>query len=889
MNWQFPEKPKIQSLKVEEKEKEKKSFIANFAFFFFPSLIVASGLVLGIWQPLEQLAYRGLFRLRGTMPWDERVVLIDIDEASLKELGRFPWPRKQYTQLLNQLSAAEPSVVVLDVLMPESSPEDAQMAAAMEKVGQVVLAQGWDRTTTPLRPTPELSKSAIAIGHIANHKDSDGLTRQVVPQLEGVPLLSIAASQVYSLVKEPVKLPPMNQPLLVNWPGEVLQAPHYSFVSVLQGKVPASAFKGKIVMVGVTAAALDPLNTPFDGHPPASGIHLHATVLNNLLQQNCLKAPDPKWILVFLLLGGPILGFTLNRYRARHQLIAVVSLCSGWVIVSVVLLRVGYLMPVVSPVGLFCLTAASLSIQERLRMKAQLQHIEQQQQQRQLYDSLTGLPNRTLFMERLEVALERTYQFENYLFAVLFVDLDRFKVINDSLGHTVGDKLLVAIAHRLCTLMRPRDTVARLGGDEFTILLEEIQQLGDATRVAESIHEALASPFYLDGHEVFAAASIGIALSRRVGEPETRRVGQDGKTIPFLTPSSLPSPNTQKGQEPGLNPEWDLLRDADIALSQAKIMGKGRYAVFHTTLHARAIALLQLETDLRLAIGALSKEGFEFSVLSSPLQDENSKLQTPNLKLLPKSEFRVYYQPIVSLSTGKITAFEALVRWQHPKRGLVSPLEFIPVAEETGLMAQLDWWVLREACCQMRAWQERFVQNSEPSTSNYEQLTIGVNLSAMQFAQSDMVQQIDRIVRETGLETRSLKLEITETCLLEDADAVTAMLEQLRALGVKVGIDDFGTGYSSLGRLHCLPIDTLKIDRSFISGMGEEENRWEIVQTIMTLAHNLGMDVVAEGIETAEQMLQLKRLQCEYGQGYFFSKPVDAPAAEELLAAQPQW
>ncbi|MEP0767867.1 EAL domain-containing protein [Trichocoleus sp. ST-U1] len=318
-------------------------------------------------------------------------------------------------------------------------------------------------------------------------------------------------------------------------------------------------------------------------------------------------------------------------------------------------------------------------------------------------------------------------------------------------------------------------------------------------------------------------------------------------------------------------------------------MGKGRYAVFHTTLHARAIALLQLETDLRLAIGALSKEGFEFSVLSSPLQDENSKLKTPNLKLLPNSEFRVYYQPIISLSTGKITAFEALVRWQHPKRGLVSPLEFIPVAEETGLMAQLDWWVLREACCQMRAWQERFVQNSEPSTSNYEQLTIGVNLSAMQFAQSDMVQQIDRIVRETGLETRSLKLEITETCLLEDADAVTAMLEQLRALGVKVGIDDFGTGYSSLGRLHCLPIDTLKIDRSFISGMGDEENRWEIVQTIMTLAHNLGMDVVAEGIETAEQMLQLKRLQCEYGQGYFFSKPVDAAAAEALLAAQPQW
>ncbi|MBD1935311.1 MULTISPECIES: EAL domain-containing protein [Cyanophyceae] len=786
------------------------------------TLSVAGGSVLGIWQPLEQIAYRGLFHLRGSINWDERVALIVIDDASLRELGRFPWPRKQYTKLVNKLSSAEASVVVMDVLMPESSPDDGELAAAMLRQGRVVLAQGWDATGAALLPTPVLRESAIALGHVSNTPDTDGITRKVSPQFGGVPILGITGLRVYALTKESVKLPNMNRPLWVNWPGSMSQMPQYSFASVVQGKVPASVFKGKIVLVGATALGLDPINTPFDGHPPASGVHLHAAVVNNILQQNYLRIVDERSLLVYLLLGGLVLNCSLSVWNAKQQLIAVASLCSGWVMLSLLLLHTGYLIPIATPLVLFGLTAISLSVQERLKMKAQLQRIEGQQQQRRLYDSLTSLPNRALFQERLQLAVERSQEWEDDLFAVCLLDLDRFKVINESLGHTVGDQLLVAIAHRLSSIIRPIDTVARLGGDEFTILLEDIHDLSDATRVAEDINSALAAPFHLNGYEIFATTSIGIAV------------------------------NSSRGQEE--NSKSDLLRDADIALYQAKAQGGGRYVVFDASVQKDAIALLQLETDLRLAIGAL--------------------INTPSTI----SEFAVYYQPIVSLSTGKITGFEALVRWQHPRRGIVYPGDFIPVAEETGLIAYLDWWVMGEACRQVRAWQKQFSSNNP--------LTIGINLSSRQFDQSDMVERIDEIIRDTGLESSSLKLEITETCLLENAEKAIAHFEQLKALGIKLAIDDFGTGYSSLDRLHRLPIDILKIDRSFVNSRSDETDKWEIVRTIIMLARNLGLDVVAEGVETTDQLFQLKQLQCDYGQGYFFSKPVDAMAAEALLVSQ---
>lgn len=442
-------------------------------------------------------------------------------------------------------------------------------------------------------------------------------------------------------------------------------------------------------------------------------------------------------------------------------------------------------------------------ITERKQAEEQLRH-------NAFYDILTDLPNRALFMERLDLAIKRAKQYEDYLFAVLYFDLDRFKNVNDSLGHLIGDQMLVAIAQRLKACLRSEDTVARLGGDEFAILLENLQNVNDAIEVADRIHQALTLPLSLNGYEVFTSASIGIALSST-----------------------------------GYNQPQELLRDADIAMYRAKALGKARHEVFDKNMHARAVALLQLETDLRRAI--------------------------------ERQEFQVHYQPIVSLATNQITGFEALVRWRHPERGLISPAEFIPFAEETGLIAMIGWLVLRQACTTLRDWQKQF-PNALP-------LSISVNLSGKQFSQPNLVEQIVQILQETGLDASSLKLEITESAIMENVESATAILWQLRKLGIQLYMDDFGTGYSSLSYLRRFPIDKLKIDRSFVSQMMVDNESLEIVRTIVMLARNLGMNAIAEGVETHEQLTQLMSLQCEYGQGYFFSKPVDADTACSLIAA----
>jgi diguanylate cyclase (GGDEF)-like protein/PAS domain S-box-containing protein len=447
--------------------------------------------------------------------------------------------------------------------------------------------------------------------------------------------------------------------------------------------------------------------------------------------------------------------------------------------------------------------AGSLTdITSRKRTEKQLLHDA-------LHDALTDLANRALFMDRLERAIERGKRHKQYLFAVLFLDLDRFKLVNDSLGHIIGNQLLIAIARRLQLCVRLEDTVARLGGDEFVILLEGIESASDATRVAERIQTELAQPFNFSGHEMFASASIGIALSATGYEqPEA------------------------------------ILRDADVAMYRAKALGKSRYEMFDTSMHAQAVTRLQLETDLRHAI--------------------------------ERQEFELHYQPIVLLRNKELVGFEALVRWRHPQRGLVSPEAFIPVAEDTGLIVPLGWWVLQEACRQMHVWQQQFLVGPP--------LSMSVNLSGKQITQPDAVERVEQILQATGLAPSSLKLELTESLMMEHAEATITILQKLKALGIQLAIDDFGTGYSSLSYLYQFPIDTLKIDRSFVNRMDVELEKLELVRTIATLAWNLSMNVVAEGIETQQQLSHLKALGCEYGQGYFFSKPVDAIATEQLLA-----
>jgi diguanylate cyclase (GGDEF)-like protein len=446
-------------------------------------------------------------------------------------------------------------------------------------------------------------------------------------------------------------------------------------------------------------------------------------------------------------------------------------------------------------------------IAEQERISRVLEETKEHFRHAAFHDSLTGLPNRAMFTELLKAEIESSKRRNDHLFAVLFLDLDRFKNINDSLGHTYGDLLLVAFAERLERTLRPIDTLARFGGDEFAILLSGMSDATDAVRVAQRIHDELSQPFVLDKNSAFGTASIGIALSSS---------GYD-------------------------RPE-DILRDADTAMYRAKENGKARYEVFDHGMHARAVSRLQLESDLRQAI--------------------------------EKKEFCVYYQPIISLQTGRLHGFEALVRWNHPRHGLVSPADFIPVAEETGLIVPIGQWVLNEACAHVRQW-----QIDSPS---HRSLSLSVNLSARQVAQPDLLERIKEALEISKLNPHCLKLEITESVVMENAEAAALMFKQLRLLGVQLSIDDFGTGYSSLSYLHRFPLNYLKIDRSFVSRLTTDNDN-AIVRTISTLARNLGMEVIAEGIETDEQYQQLKMLGCEYGQGYLFSRPVDNDHVPHLL------
>lgn len=447
--------------------------------------------------------------------------------------------------------------------------------------------------------------------------------------------------------------------------------------------------------------------------------------------------------------------------------------------------------------------AGSLSdITKQKRSEAEL--IEQAH-----HDRLTGLPNRTLFMEILRTSLERTKRNKSYNFAVLFLDFDRFKVINDSLGHEYGDMLLVSIAQQLRVQLRTVDAAARLGGDEFVVLLDGINGLSGAIEVADRLLNTFAKPHSLGGHEVISTASIGIVTSDGVYD----------------------------------RPE-ELIRDADNAMYQAKASGRARYVVFDEQMHAKALQRLNLEKDMRRAI-----------VLG---------------------QMRLVYQPIVALDNGRLMGFEALLRWEHPELGPVSPDQFIQIAEETGEIVAVGTWVLEQACRQLVAWKQNL-----PEAAN---LFVNVNISKRQVAQPDVVAKLTQIFRETGVHPGDIKLEITESVIMDDRHGITPVLDEIRSMGVQLAMDDFGTGHSSLSCLHSFPIDVLKIDREFIKNMEQRFEYSAVIQAIVTLAHTLGISVVAEGLETAEQVAQLQALECDHAQGYYFARPMPPKQAGEFIA-----
>jgi diguanylate cyclase (GGDEF)-like protein/PAS domain S-box-containing protein len=459
------------------------------------------------------------------------------------------------------------------------------------------------------------------------------------------------------------------------------------------------------------------------------------------------------------------------------------------------------------PSGAAIRVAGSLTdITERKRYEEQLLHDA-------FHDGLTGLPNRALFLNRLAHSVARARRRPNELFAVLFLDLDGFKVVNDSLGHFLGDELLVQMARRLEECVRPGDTVGRLGGDEFIVLLDDIEDVRVAEVVARRVGEALVPTFNLGGQDVSTSVSIGIALSSGgYGRPE------------------------------------DLIRDADTAMYSAKASGRAQVRVFDRAMHEDAVARLKLESDL-----------------SRALSDD---------------QLRLFYQPIIELKSGRITGFEALVRWQHPQRGLVFPSEFIAVAEETGLIDDIGWWVLEKACREVAQWRSDHAE--------FENLQLNVNLSGRQFRFENLARRVVDTAKSMGLPPSALRLEITETVIMEDAPASRQVLADLQGQGVGICIDDFGTGYSSLNYLHAFDVDVLKIDRSFVRRI-TRDHRPEIIGTILELSRSMGLSVTAEGVETREQLIQLRELGCDRGQGYYFARALEPREVVRLLARKPIW
>ncbi len=798
-------------------------------------------------QSWELGSFDSLVRLQPDAGPDPRLLIVGITEADIQALGRFPVSDGAIAQTLTKLQKYHPKVIGLDLYrdLPQP-PGHEELLAKLKAPNIVAIAKMSDAESPGVPAPPGIPRDRVGFNDFV--LDADGVVRRNLisvwkPDKTTVFSFSVQLARLYlkDRVQEEKSSVNSNQ---INW-GKAkflplksdsggyanLDARGYqillkyrsgnnvarqvSMSQVLKGEIDPSWIEDKIVLIGTTAPSTrDVFLTPYSPvqkqTPKMPGVILHAQMLSQLLsavlEGRSLFWIWPQWAEIlwngsWAVLGGVVAWRIVHPARAG---LVGGALLVGLLGISFAMFIEGGWVPLVSPALGLVVTGVGVSAYRKLYDA--------------FHDCLTGLPNRDLFVECLGRAIAHNKGQHSYVFAVLFIDLDRFKVINDSLGHLVGDELLIAVVRRLRASVARADTVARVGGDDFAILARNVD-LGSAIDLADRIHQALIVPFDVRGQEVFVTASIGIAVG---GEPAA----------------------TTREQ-----PEH-LLRDAHTAMYRAKALGTGRYQVFNASMHDLALERLRLETDLRMA--------------------------------LKRREFLLHYQPFVCLASGKIIGFEALVRWQHPQRGLISPLKFIPVAEETGAIVQLGEWVLEEACRQLRLWEEMF---------NFDRpLIMSVNLSGKQFAQPDLVDRIQAILAETGLNAQSLKLEITESVVMDDVESAIEVLKQMKALNVKLGIDDFGTGYSSLSYLSRFPTDTLKVDKSFVGLMelGEGENV-AIVRTIVTLAHALGMDVIAEGVETAAQLAKLRAIGCEYGQGYFFAKPLPSDEATALMALRPQW
>ncbi|BBC24572.1 EAL domain-containing protein [Pseudanabaena sp. ABRG5-3] len=816
---------------------------------------------LGWLQPSEWAAFDLFIQLRPVEPVDERIIIVGVQESDIRYLGKWPVSDLVLAKILNKIRVQQPKVIGLDLYrdipVGEGYAELEQVFKTTPNLIGIEKSIG-DRFNTVIAPPPTLK----ALGQVAANDvivDPDGRLRRALlypmpAGNEGIPSLGLAVALAYLKEKgiEPqsstggylqlgktifkplessdgsyVRTDAGGYQILMNYHGSSLKFRQVSLEDVLENRIPANLMRDRIVLIGAQTPSLnDIFYTPYSSNFIASptqisGVEFQANIIKMVVGSVLEDRPlikvwtdvwEELWIAGWAIIGSAIVAICATR---RFLL-----LVSSVLFFAVVLIGSTYLLflagwwipfaPCVLTYTVSMLVMQSYVYVARLReLNAALSDSIELLAHDASHDALTGLPNRNLFMDRVEHAIKYSKRHPSYLFAIFFIDLDRFKMINDSLGHNVGDLFLQEIAKLLQSCLRSIDTVARIGGDEFTILIDDIQDVSEALIVADRILNRFLSPVMINGEAIYPSASIGIVI------------------------------NTQD-----YNSCVDLLRDADIAMYRAKDLGKGRYTLFDQEMYEQTLRLTQLESELHYA--------------------------------LEHQEFELYYQPIVSLKNERLTGFEALIRWKNPKRGFISPIEFIPLAEDTGLIVAVGDWVMQEACQQLQDWLHKF-----PEAAN---LKMSINLASHQIRESDLLDKLDLILSKTGIDGNSIRLEITESTLMDQSEQTINKLSQLRARNIQLSIDDFGQGYSSLSYLHRFPINILKIDRAFVNQMTDGGENIEIVRTITVLAHTLNMSVVAEGVETQQQADILKGLGCEFGQGYLFSRPLTAADAEMAIA-----
>ncbi len=858
------------------------SYIAGASSVFFSTLVIIS-LFLGArqfgWlQQTELFVFDTMMRARPDLGIDPRLLIVKITEADIQLLRRWPLSDATLAQTLSTLSKYRPAVIGLDVYRDfPQDPGREQFVEQLKKENIIVIRK---LSTADSQGVPfmlDMDQERIGFNDLV--VDSDGVIRRNLLYAktdEGI-FTSFSLRMALHYLKSTYQIEPqsdVSNPNYINLGRAVIRplqknsgnyqnsdaegyqillnyrspeiARQVTLTDVINDRVDPSWISQKIVLIGTTASSIkDGFITPYSfGNPQefhTPGVFFHAQMVSQLLSAalaetaslypknvltdyRCLFFFWAEWQEVLWIIAWASFGAWLTAYRSQFPFSLIMTSIFSVFLLSVfgfLLFLYGVWIPIASPLFAFLLSSSSVLI-------AKLVH-------HAFFDTLTNLPNRTLFVQKLHhikadcVKYNKNHNKSKRL-AVLFIDIDRFEKINVALGYETADILLTKFKKRMFKLLKPQiiqgqvRVLARIGGDEFAVLLRHITSEAEITQLAENMAQGMLKPFDLHGDKIFTPINIGIALSTD-------------------------------------NYFQNLLQEAQTAMYRAKVVGRNTPTIFESVMERDAIAHFQLERELREAI----------------LRDKKYLHLNKNTVA---SEFPIYYQPIVELNSGRIIGFEALVRWKHPEQGLISPLVFIPVAEETGLIMTIGEWVLQRACEQICIWQQQF---------NQPALMISVNLSAKQFIQSNVVEQIEHVLAATQLAPRCLKLEITESVLMVEWEVVERNLQIFKKLGVRISIDDFGTGYSSLAYLTRFPADTLKIDKSFVMQMNYEPQSVAVVETIISLAHNLKKEVIAEGVETVEQAHRLRSLNCEYGQGYLFAKPLNHEEATLLLARKPQW